>query len=531
MYENFTVPKTGLTSGDVSNLLYLYNARTAHSNNTFATAQPLPLALQSNGSLAVTTDGDIGTLADSNVYKFTTTQLGSFQVWLQTSGYSTLQARLTVYNGWGQTLASAAATDPLNGDLGVTVGGLLPLATYYVKVESAASNVFGVGGYHLQVQTLPLVNLVTTTTVGLVHDVTTGLTNDLPLNSTPLTALLLGNELSKTDGHFDYAYRATIARAGEVEYFHITAPAPPAGQSNVMQVMVWGLGHNGLLPNVAVYDNNQNVVPGTILVNDSGMMVVQIANPVAGAGYYLKVSAQNPSGPRNTGNYFVGADFTPQAIQLQTFSSGTLAQTTPQLANSLTVNTNALFHFVLSASTGNPADAAGVRMTIYDSNNNALFTLVALNGQTVSGNVYLTVGTYLVRYAGGAPNGTALPALAYMLRGETISDPIGPRSSDPTSAPAGQPPPPPPPSSTSTQPSSTTTSPDTTTSGSNTTSSPDTTTSGSSTSSSPDTTTSGSTTTTKSSSTGDSTWSTNQPYAQKSAVPAQDPYSSPYSTS
>jgi hypothetical protein len=445
MYETYLGVRTGLSSSDVTGLLGLYSARTPQGNNQLASATPLLLTLSSNGALATQADGDISTLQDQDFYKFSTTQLGSFEVLVQTSGFSTLVSRLTVYNAFGQVISTVGASDPFHSDLMVTVGNLLPLTTYYVEVQSASSDVFGIGGYHLQVQTLPWVNLLTTTTVGTLQSLTTPLLDDLPLNSTPQTALLLGQQYAQTDAHFDYAYRARIAQAGEVEYFHLTAPTPPTGQANVMTAMIWGLGNNGLLPTVTVYDSNQCVVPGTILVNDNGTLVLQIPNAVAGAGYYVKVAAQNPSGPRNTGNYFLGVDFTTQAVQLANYTTGTLTQATPQLASTLTVSQSELFHFVLSAATGNASDAAGVRMTIYNGKGQVVFTMVAFNLQTITANVYLAKGTYLVRFAAGTPNGAPLPALTYVLRGLTISDPIGPSSTDPTSSPSdpNQPPPPP----------------------------------------------------------------------------------------
>ena len=53
-----------------------------------------------------------------------------------------------------------------------------------------------------------------------------------------------------------------------------------------------------------------------ILVNDSGMVEVQVANPVAGATYYVKVAAAQPQGSRSTGKFFLGIDFTAQPVVL-----------------------------------------------------------------------------------------------------------------------------------------------------------------------------------------------------------------------
>jgi hypothetical protein len=443
MFENYTAVRTGLSAGDVAALQALYSPRTpdafegASGNNTLGAAAPLGLSLWPDGSLRTQADADITTAQDRDYYRFATTQLGSFRVALQTSGLSSLAARLTVYNAFGQALATVAAANPFQGDLSVTVGNLLPLTSYYVKVESAAPDVFGVGGYRLQVQTLPLVNAVTTTTVGVVQNLTTGLLNDdHHTDDSMLTALGLQQLFTQTDAHFDNAYRASISDATDVDYYRITAPAPPAGQANVMTVMVWGLGSQGLLPAVAVFDAWQQPVAAEVLVNEAGTVTVQIADATPGAAYYVRVAAQNPSGPRNTGNYFLGVDFTTQAVQFATYVSDTLTQASPQSFRTATFPESGLFHFVLSASTGQPADAAAVRMTIYNSQGQVVLTLVAHNQESVSANVYLPVGTYEVRFAAGTPDGSPLPPLTYTLRGDGESDPIGPKDDDPTADPS-----------------------------------------------------------------------------------------------
>ena len=342
------------------------------------------MTLGSNGSLNTQVDGDVSTLQDVSYYKFTTLSLGDFQVQLQTSGFSTLMSRLTVYNVFGKKLGTIAAPDPFHGDLTVTVPNLLPLSTYYLKVESASSDVFGIGGYHLQVQTLPLVNLVTTTAVGLVNNLSTTLVNDLPLNSTPLTALLLGQQFSRPTPISIMPTVPVSHHAGEVEYFHLTAPVPPAGQPNVMEVMVWGQGHNGLLPALTVYDSKRKVVASTVIVGTERDVGAVPCQRRTGGQLLFESRRREPVWPRNLGNYFLGVDFTTQAVQLQNFATGTLTPTNMQLANTVTVNQTALFHFVLSANTGNAADAAAVRMTIYNGTGQVVFTLVAHNQETTS---------------------------------------------------------------------------------------------------------------------------------------------------
>jgi hypothetical protein len=250
-----------------------------------------------------------------------------------------------------------------------------------------------------------------------------------------------------------------------------------------------------------------------VLAYDHSNYTLQIANVSPLQVVYIRVAAANPSdAAHNTGNYFLAADFRSWVVQLDTFASGTLTQAQPQAAYQLQNPQSQLYHFVLSANTSGSTVPAAVRMTIYDAAGNVVRSFVAAAGQTNSLDVMLAPGTYTVRLAAGTQNkAQALPNLTYLVRVVVRSDPIGPRVSDTTTAPAG-----------------TSSSGTTTTSGSGTTDpSAGTTSSGTTTSGSGSTGTSSSGTTTDSSSSDGSSYT-----VQKTSTPtsdSSDPYSDPYS--
>ena len=93
-------------------------------------------------------------------------------------------------------------------------------------------------------------------------------------------------------------------------------------------------------------------------------------------------------------------------------------------------------HFVLNSSSMAGIDSA-VLMKIYDSNNNVVFTLLSRNGQVISGNVFLGVGTYTVRIEGGTRTGDPLPDVYYDIRAVNVTDPIDPVPIDATLDPVG----------------------------------------------------------------------------------------------
>ncbi|HKB36536.1 MAG TPA: hypothetical protein VKD72_08790, partial [Gemmataceae bacterium] len=163
---------------------------------------------------------------------------------------------------------------------------------------------------------------------------------------------------------------------------------------------------------------------------------VQVADATPGASYYVEVLALDPVGAHNVGNYFLGVDFRPQAVALQTYGQGQLAAAQPKATTSFSVDMSSEFHFVLSANT---SGAAGVRvlMTIFDEAGNAVYSLGATAGMPVSGNVYLKRGTYTVRYLAGTLDGSPLPDVTFNLKGLRTSDNNGPQPVDPTSSPSG----------------------------------------------------------------------------------------------
>ena len=116
-------------------------------------------------------------------------------------------------------------------------------------------------------------------------------------------------------------------------------------------------------------------------------------------------------------------------------AADTLTAANPAQARSLTVSKPQVSHFVLTAGDAATGDVAGVRMTIFDQNGRAVFVLTALAGQTVSGDVYLGAGTYKAIFRAATKNDTALPAITFILRGKSLTDPIDPLPQDPNNPP------------------------------------------------------------------------------------------------
>ena len=124
-------------------------------------------------------------------------------------------------------------------------------------------------------------------------------------------------------------------------------------------------------------------------------MVIQFAPESGNLQYYVKVAAANPNGPNNTGNYFVGIDFSTVITPVPTMTSGSVSNSTAAPAFTLSVTHDLIGHFVLSASNSSGTASGVVQMTIYDQNGTAVYTLSATAGDTRSLTVFLAKGTYI----------------------------------------------------------------------------------------------------------------------------------------
>jgi hypothetical protein len=553
LYTGYIGQRTDILPEDVANLQAIYGAPVPEPNHngTPAAATPLNFLKNPDGTLGMQVEGSLNTQTDVDWYSFQAPlTLGNFSVNLVTSGLSTLNGRLSVYNAAGQLVASKAATDPLAGNLSVGVSSLLGGSSYYVKVESNSPDVFGVGGYQLQIRSTPLLSGTVSTLTSTAQSVWGTATNLVQLNHSFLTALPLTQGLSQTSSRFNYAFRGNILNGSIADYYRIQAATPPAGTDNVMEVMVWGTANNGLHPKAIVYDAYQHPVAAQILVNENGIYTVQVDHATPGATYFVEVLAANPQGANSTGVYFLGVNFGPNASQLNAVTSGTLTQTQPQVSGTLTVNRTQQIHLVLSAKSTTPSAGAFLTLTIYNQQGVAVASLVVNDGDTVTQTLTLDPGNYTFKFSAATTTGQPLPPLSYSLQDSTLDAPQGPQPSDGTMAPSssystssGSTPPPGTSGSTTTSPTTTSGSPPP--SGSTSTSSPPP--SSTTTSSSPPpsgTTTSSGTTTTSSSSpppsgsttsasgspppSGTTTTSSGSTSGSGGGVPSQPPSSQPY---
>jgi hypothetical protein len=438
MYESYIGPRTGLGQQDIADIQALYGVRQPdaynhdYSNHSFATAAPL-------GNNAINFQADIGQLGESDFYKVTAPNmllLSSATFQLQAAGISLLEPNVTVYDSSYHVLASKSSFNPLNNNVTVTVNGVQAGRNYYVKVSGATNNVFGMGGYQMNISYNSLLTWLVSDVVFPLVDLVGGV-----LYSTINTALPLPSAFGpdKTDQRFDYLWRADLPTSTSTNYYQVQSPANGSASSFVMHVMTWEMDPNGLHPIIHAFDGQKNPLPLQVLGNSDGMYSIQVPSTAANSTYYVEVAAFNPSGSNSTGRYVLGIKFDAvnPPVTTNTLASNTLATSTSTDQGTLVMAEDGLFHFSLGADNGSTSSSAVLTLTVYDSAGNAVFSFDTVTGKpSATGVVYLGAGTYTVRISVKSTSGAFQP-IKYWLFGDILSDPIGPYQSNPTSGSTG----------------------------------------------------------------------------------------------
>jgi hypothetical protein len=448
MFEDYSGVRAGLSAGDIANLQALYGPRIPDRYEK--TGGPLGLLglgtnndTPANASLISNyVDAELTTRADVDCYKFVATS-GSALIQLQAAGHSLMTGRLSVLDSRGRVVATATAADPLHNNLTLAVTNLQLLGSYVVKVDSPQNNVFSVGSYRLIVNQDPnAVSLLGNTVVGLATGTSEPLNtstlqnygDDHGTNDSISTATPVPQRYVNADPRYDYNLRATISTATDVDYYSITAPLAstldnPTGQM-YMIATVWGL-NSALDPRLQVYDQYQNFVAARILANNDGSFTVQVNQPAADQIYYLRISADHGT----VGDYELAVDFRTSGVQLDQPAAGSLTANSQQSAPLYLCCQNQLFHFALTAGPEPAAINESVEMDIYDMSGNLVYSLSAAAGDTLSDDVFLATGVYVIRFKVRGPLGTPIFPIDYALAMASLTDPIV-SSSDTTAAPS-----------------------------------------------------------------------------------------------
>lgn len=420
MYEYYLGARTGLSSSDISAVQALYGVRQADAYEGTAGNDTRRNARALGGSV----EADITTTDDVDFFKFTTPLLfTNTTVRLKAAGLSLLTAKLVVFDAQGNVVARTSTKNPTKNDLTLNLTGLKGNSTYYVKVQSARNDAFGVGSYQLSINSTGLLGTVT----GAVNLISTELgVNDVLSNATNLVQNVVSSATQ-----YDYVARASLAAAGDLDFYRIHAPTVAVGETLNMVALAWGLDGSQIDPRLEVYDSAGNLVSTEVLTNNDGAFVLQLRNARPDADYFLRVCSDS----NRIGNYQIAVDFNTTPIEFSLSSSGTLSDSYRQRTATLNVHLSQQMHFVLSA--GPAKTDAKLMLIIRNSAGQIVHQMSVVAGESRSADVFLADGTYTVTVAILSLSGDPLPSLGYQLNAIGITDPVGAQKSDTTSAPEG----------------------------------------------------------------------------------------------
>jgi hypothetical protein len=409
-YALYTGVRSGLPSSDIANLQSEYGgARTtdAATNRTLATATYLAHPDQ------VPVLSDMQGPSDYHFYSFKTpgtSGTSSFTVQVNTAGLSLLEPSVTVYGSNGAVLNTSAATSPLNNNVTIPINNAQANTTYYVEVTGATSSVFGFGQYQMTV-TFP----------------TTTQSSSSGSSSASNVSLATAEQLntiqpSVNSQGYTYITSGDIAATGQAYYYQITTPKVPSGGTETLTISANGTDAVALNPNITVFTASQSPVAFSVINNGGGTFTVQQSGVSAGTTYFIEVNAL-PNGAQAVGNYSLSVQVNDDSATTFTqLDSATMSQATLVTYQNMNVSASGLFEFDLSSNIGTSTTASAVRMTIYDQNNNQIFTLVSYANQAAStGFVFLSAGNYTVRFNAATQSGAPLPNLNWLLCAQVVS--------------------------------------------------------------------------------------------------------------
>lgn len=466
---------TGLppTATDIASLQQLHGQRFPDANefddevtdnDSFANATEMKLLKfeeteeddddNKEGSAPSIIYGDITSATDRDFFELETPgdYFGDVTIQVRSRGVSLLAPHVRIYSESEQVLSQAVSFSNTGDELTLQIPAVSPGETYYLEVTGANAGLFGIGGYSL-VAIFDGINEVDQSTIDSLAggqyrfleqddfeeffdaDDDDLLGDDLHTNDTSLTA----TELETTAGFLEanrYEFVGSISDSTDVDYYRFKSPDTAAPALDVMTVLVRSLDDGGLVPLLSVFDSNSQPVTSTILANGGGDYIIQVDGALADEDYEIRVEANDPSGPFNTGNYNLAITFGSQATQLSPMSAGSVGNGTTQNIHTLYVGQPQLFHIALQVDNAAVTAPTALIATIKNDLGEPVYQIAAQPGETRSREaVLLAPGVYTVEIVPFSLDGSTPPQLTYALLGSSISDPFVGDPNDPNAHP------------------------------------------------------------------------------------------------
>src|SRR6185312_5828017 len=257
MYDQYR-DNQQLTSNDIAALQVLYGARSldphegSNGNDTINHATQIQFPSSYTGTTPLVAYGDIGSNKDVDV--FSVKPLGNYNgpitFRLQIAGISLLTTKLTIIDSKGNVLGQAQAASDFGDTVTMHLNQSSSSQTYYIKVEGATQDVFGIGSYGLAV-TFDATNTISSSAL---ESVLTGPYQNLgpsDINAIFLNpdSVLINNQnggdsttqLTSLPGfalNTHYGTTDSLASSTQVNTYRISSPGGSNGQGLVLTASV-----------------------------------------------------------------------------------------------------------------------------------------------------------------------------------------------------------------------------------------------------------------------------------------------------
>ncbi len=423
MYPQFQTVRTGLSSSDVASLQNLYGSRSADNwegaagNDSLNTAAAVSFYDQTLALRAPAWTADLTTAQDIDYYKLTVPNAAqSIDIQLAASGLSLLTSKLTVLNAAGQVLASALATDPRANSLSLHLPNVQPGEQLFLRVEAADDSVFGIGTYELHV--MPQTN----SRVETYH-----FTTDIDIEDAGV------HTLATTPGYVEHTYYevyGALSPAVSEQVYRVRSADLGPDLLNIFTVV---LGTELPLDQFAVElrDEQGTLVPYQILQQADDKLAIQVTGVHSAVDYFIQISSTQSLAKK--AHYELEVDFAQDGQRLQNYVNDQITDTQTVVSRVLDIRQSQHFHFVLGTSDWSQPQEAGLLMSISDAAGRVVYLMQAPDGGVRSGDVFLPVGVYSVRFT--SPQRTVGNDIIFQLSGFVADSPIGPQLRDTVSAP------------------------------------------------------------------------------------------------
>ncbi|MBX7103801.1 MAG: matrixin family metalloprotease [Gemmataceae bacterium] len=450
MYNAPASAVTKLGAVDVATIQDMYGVRQPDmydadaANNTIWTATRIISVSPPGGhgrgqntqskSAPVVFFGDVTTNSDVDFYRLDVPlgYNGSATYRVQTRGISLMNPKVSVYNTAGTLVSQQTSTQLGGGYVEIKIPRVFSGSRYYLKIEGATPDVFGIGRYSAAVTYdaavspamlagLPMV--MTGPFDGLDScEINTILTHSgdhcfFPDNGTNDT-IADADPLRSTTARGVYSTTGTLQSASDIDIYRIKTPNQTTPLTLTITTRATSV--NGIVPKAELVNGAGQVIAAMVLANGDGRFTIQATNLSPTGAYYVRVTGMTAG---QIGNYTVTAYTSAPAVTPTEFETVSVST---QTVDTLVVLQSQVFHFLLSVS-GASDDA--IRMTI-ESNGSIVYDVTVKSGSAASARaVLLKPGNYTVRYS---RVGSGVTPLTARLNGAVISDPIGPLPQDTT---------------------------------------------------------------------------------------------------